>query len=176
MSVTDTDQADVVFCEVGSYKYGQYKNIKTNNFSLEKAVAATGFRETKQTNYGWDRERFYGISAIDKGIFAISSKIKTWEFTVFHELGHLFLEQPELDWFELEVKHKGVAQDLEADLFSYFCLTSLGLEEKTKDPIMGHRFYGVLEQNKNWEGLPSNKRIEEIKQKAKEFLALGEIN
>lgn len=176
-NVNSKETADAAFCQIGSYKFGQYKDIKTNNFSLEKAVAICGFKELSENNKLWEEgESWYGISDVQKKKFAISSKIKMWKFTVLHELGHLFLKQEAINYIEVLFFNKDLTYDLEADLFAYFCLTSLGLEKEAKDPVMGIRFKNVLNLDKNWKGLPSNERVKEIEAKAEEFIALGEIN
>lgn len=117
-------------------------------------------------------------------IFAINPISKYWEYVIFHEIGHLFLKHTPIKTSIIEeilgiylTEDTEIEQDIEADLFAFVILQELNFSDdyyKFLSSGLEKRFKylnsGSLD---NLDLIISPNRLNEIKDKAMEFISLG---
>lgn len=188
LSKGDSIVADELLFKDNSYEFGEYKTIVDSNFNMETAVRKAGFKELPEKEFFSDHpdEKGFedngdalGISNGRSKTFCINPKTIEWKLTVFHELGHLFLNhQP--DFFDA-MFNPGIEElrrmqaEVEADLFAWFVAEKLKVKgDWTLAANKLDQITSVLNKHEHESGVNIHEaRIDEIKKEASRFVSLG---
>lgn len=177
--ISDSKEA----CKIigGTYKSLEFSNLKIGDFSVSKAYKKFGFKEIPFT----DADFFMilnilsggslGVSRSDENILVISPKCKVWKFVGLHETGHLMFGHSGSNPITT-LKHCSYGEnvdagkEIEADLFAYFVIKKLGIEESLA--VAGEHFQVWKNAGFNF-NLMTTTKAEKL---ADEFIAAGRGN